>query len=838
VNPPQDLIGASPRRKEDRQLITGAGRFVDDLSRPGLLHMAVVRSRHAHARIIKIGVEAAKALAGVVTVWTASDLPEIKCSMPAPYGGSFKGRPFAVPILASERVRYVGEPVAVVLAESAYAAADGAQAVEIEYEPLPVASDTEAAVAATPPIHDWPDNTTLPVGAGYGDVDKAWIQCDVVVSEKIRHPRMAGGFIETRGALAYRDTDTGTLTVWSSTQNPYSLRDSLSAVLELPAEQIVVKVPDVGGGFGPKGSIYPEEMLVAAAALKTGWPVKWISGRGEDLVTSGHDRDQVHEAKIGFRRDGTIVAVEDSFLADVGAYPIEGEGLTLNTVNHFCAPYRVANFRSQGKSVVTNKTLNGAYRGAGRPEANFVMERLMDVGARRLGMDPIELRHINLVRPDEMPYKPGLIYKDGTPIAYDPADFPGSFDRALAILGYDEWRRRQQEQKSGPSRLGIGVSCYAQGSGLGPYEGATVRVDPSGKVYVYIGVTAQGQGHATTLAQIAAQELGANFEDVIVQAGDTNQFPFGMGTGGSRVMANSGPAVAQTAREVKEKAQRVAAELLEAAPEDIRIERGLAFVAGVPNRSVTLARLALAAVKSKALRLTGEPGLNACTYFFPDTVTWAFGTQAAVVDVDIESCHVRLLAYSVVHDPGRAINPAIVEGQLQGGAVQGLAAGLLEELVYDENGQLLTGTFMDYCIPKADDVPALAVALTEYRSVINPLGVKGVGESGAIPGAAAIVNAVEDALSEFGVALREAPATPARIWQAMQEARKDAPPSPPPSPSKGRGSQREPRSEPSPPDGKGLSEPSPPKGEGLSEPSPQEGKGPSEPSPPKGERAG
>jgi len=774
VTPPQDLIGASPKRKEDRRLITGAGRYVDDLSRPGMLHMAAVRSRHAHARIIKIGVEAARALPGVAAVWTAPDLPEIKRSMPAAYGGSYKGRSFAVPVLAHDRVRYVGEAVAIVLAESAYTAADAAQAVEIEYEPLPVASDTEAAVSAQPPIHDWPDNTTLPVGAHYGDAEKAWARCDVVVSERIRHPRIAGAYIEARGALAYHDADTGTLTVWSSTQNPYSLRDSLAAVLELPAEQIRVMVPDVGGGFGPKGSIYPEEMLVAAAALKTGRPVKWISGRGEDLVTSGHDRDQVHEAKIGFARDGTIVAVEDSFLADVGAYPIEGEGLTLNTVNHFCAPYRVKNFKSQGKSVVTNKTLNGAYRGAGRPEANFVMERLMDIGARKLGLDPADLRRRNLVQPSEMPYKPGLIYKDGTPIAYDPADFPGSFDRALSVLDYDEWRTRQKASRTGPRRLGIGVSCYAQGSGLGPYEGATVRVDPSGKVYVFIGVTAQGQGHATTLAQIAAAELGANFEDVHVMAGDTTQFPFGMGTGGSRVMANSGPAVAQTSREVKQKAQRVAAELLEAAPEDIRIERGEAFVAGSPGKSITLARLALAAVKSKALKPAGEPGLNACTYFYPATVTWAFGTQAAVVDVDIEACRARLLAYAVVHDPGRAINPAIVEGQLQGGAVQGIAAGLLEELVYDEGGQLLTGSFMDYCIPKSDDVPQIPVALTEHRSVINPLGVKGVGESGAIPGAAAIVNAVEDALAEFGVVLREAPATPTRIWQAMQEARRRA----------------------------------------------------------------
>src|SRR3989449_5056700 len=323
------------------------------------------------------------------------------------------------------------------------------------------------------------------------------------------------------------------------------------------------------------------------------------------------------------------------------------------------------------------------------------MECLMDIGARRLGLDPAELRSRNLVRPEEMPYRPGLTYKDGVPVAYDPGDFPAAFERALALLPYDEWRRRQKSRAGATRRIGVGLACYAQGTGLGPYEGATVRVDPSGKVYVFIGVTAQGQGHATTLAQIAAQELGANFEDVIVQAGDTTQFPFGMGTGGSRVMANSGPAVAQTAREVKDKAQRVAAELLEAAPEDIRIERGEAFVTGVPNRSVPLARLALVAVKSRALKPTpqnpmAEPGLNACTYFYPATVTWAFGTQAAVVDVDVESCHVRLLAYAVVHDPGRAINPAIVEGQLQGGAAQSIGAGLMEEVVHDEHGQLLT----------------------------------------------------------------------------------------------------------------------------------------------------
>jgi len=496
--------------------------------------------------------------------------------------------------------------------------------------------------------------------------------------------------------------------------------------------------------------------------------VKWIETRREDFASLGHDREQTHEARIGFARDGTIVAIDDRFLADVGAYPAQGDGLTANTVNHLPGPYRVPHYRNAGTSVVTNKALNAAYRAAGRPEAVFVMERLMDLGARRLGLDPAEIRRRNLVRPDEMPYRPGLTYKDGVPIAYDPGDFPRALERALALLRYAEWRSRQRAQAGTSRRLGLGLACYAQGTGLGPYEGATVRVDPSGKVYVLIGVAAQGQGHATTLAQIAASELGAAFDDVIVSAGDTTLFPFGMGTGGSRVMANAGPAVARTAREVRERAARVAAELLECATEDVRVEQSRAFVAGMPDRAVSLGRLAHAAIKSKALKALGEPGLGACTYFHPETVTWAFGAQAAVVEVDVETCAIRLLAYAIVHDPGRAINPTIVEGQLQGGAAQSIGAGLVEEVVYDAHGQLLTASLMDYAILKADGLPSLPVALEEHPSAINPLGVKGVGESGAIPGAAAIANAVEDAVADLGVVIREVPVTSARLFAALQ----------------------------------------------------------------------
>jgi carbon-monoxide dehydrogenase large subunit len=606
------------------------------------------------------------------------------------------------------------------------------------------------------------------VGRGaVGDPERALASADVVVHERFRHPRLAGITMETRGGLAYVDPESGMLVVWASIQGPYRHRDAIATVLDLPAEQVRVMVPDVGGGFGPKGSVYPEDILVAAAALRLGRPVKWIQSRREDLAATGHDREQEHDARIAFTRDGTIVALDGSFLADVGAYPVEGDGLTLNTVNHMPGPYRVPHYRNRGTSVVTNKTQNAAYRAAGRPEAVFVMERLMDLGARRLGLDPAELRRKNLVRPDEMPYRTGLTYKDGVPVSYDPGDYPAGFERALDLLGYEGWRKRQAAQRDDRVRIGVGVACYAQGTGLGPYEGATVRVDPSGKVYVYIGVTPQGQGHATTLAQVAAGELGVRLDDVTVIAGDTARFPIGMGTGGSRVAANSGPAVARTAREVRARATRVAADLLECAAEDVRIEDGQVFVAGMPSRAIPLGRVAHVALKSKALKPVGEPGLHACTYFYPDTVTWAFGTQAAAVEVDLETCAVRLLAYAVVHDPGRAINPVIVEAQLQGGAVQGIAAGLMEEIVYDESGQLLTGSLMDYAIPRADQLPPIAVVLDEHPSVVNDLGIKGVGESGAIPGAVAIANAIEDAVADRGVTVRDLPVTAARLWALL-----------------------------------------------------------------------
>jgi carbon-monoxide dehydrogenase large subunit len=761
------MIGSSPRRAADQRFLRGTGRFLDDIAPAGHLHLGVVRSQHAHARILRVGADEARRLPGVVAVWSAADLTGIAPTLPTAYGGSPKGRPWAIPVLARDVARYAGEPLAVVVADDVYRLADALEAVTVDYEPLPAMTSAADAQHSTTKVHaDWPDNVALGVKGGMGDVETALHEADVILLERLRHARLAAVPVETRGVLAYPEGDT--LVVMSSTQSPYSLRDVVASALDLPAERVRVLIPDVGGGFGPKGAIYPEEILVAAAARRLARPVKWVESRRESFLAMGHDREQEHHVRIGFRGDGTIVAIDGTFLADVGAYPAQGDGLTANTVNHLCSPYRVRHYRNSGTSIVTNKNFNAAYRAAGRPEATFVMERLIDVGARKLGLDPVDVRRRNLIRPEEMPYKPGLTYKDGVPINYDPGDFPKAFEQLLARFGYEDWRKRQAGGSRAVKRLGIGVAIYLQGTGLGPYESATVRVDPSGQVYVMIGVVAQGQGHATTLAQIAAAELGARFDDITVVAGDTALVPYGMGTGGSRVAANAGPAVARTAREVRAKAAIVAAELLECAPEDIRVEEGRVHVAGFPAKSVPLGRVAHAAIKSKALKPLGEPGLNACTYFHPDTVTWAFGGSAAAVEVDTETFGVRLLRYVATHDPGRAINPVIVEGQLHGGLVQGIGAGLMEAVVYDGDGQMLTASLMDYAIPKADDVPWIEVILDEHPSVINDLGIKGVGESGCIAPAAVLANAIEDALADTGVTIREVPATPASIFHALK----------------------------------------------------------------------
>jgi len=471
---------------------------------------------------------------------------------------------------------------------------------------------------------------------------------------------------------------------------------------------------------------------------------------------------------MGVERDGRIVGIETSFTRDHGAAPTLGEAITLNTINHLPGPYRVPHYRGAGRNVLTHKTFAAAYRGAGRPEAAFVLDRLLDRAARRLHMDPAALRRLNLIRPDEMPSPTGLTYRDGAPIVYDPADYPAAFDRLLATLDYPGWRAEQARRRGGPRPIGIGLCAYVEGTGIGPFEGADIRVDPDGTVFVHLGVCAQGQGHETTLAQIAADELAVPLESVVVMGGDTTLVGYGMGTIASRVAAVGGPAVQRSAAQVARKARLVGAELFECAPEDVVLADGRVHVRGAPDRSATLGQVARAAVRSRAVAEAGGPGLSACAFFYPDTVAWAFGVQGIVLEVDLEACTIGLLRLAALHDCGRPINPVIVEGQLHGGIAQGLGSALGESMTYDEAGQLLTGTLMDYPMPRADDMPPLEVVHLDFPSPINPLGIKGVGESGVISPAAAVANAVEDALADYGVEVDRPPVTAARVFELLR----------------------------------------------------------------------
>src|SRR2546422_932830 len=670
-------VGVSVKRKEDARLLVGAGRYLDDLTAPGLLHLAVVRSPHPHARVLAVDRRAALAGAGTVAVLTVDDLPELAGSIP-PLVPTPTIRSYAHAVLAGPVVRHAGEAVVVVVAEDRYRAADAAERVRVEYEVLPAATTPASALArGAPRVHpDWPDNLAGRNCVVVGDPDRGFAEAAVVVEGDFVYPRMTGVPIEARGVFAVVDPLSGVLNVWSSTQVPFAVRSAIARVLGLPEDRVRVRTPEVGGGFGVKGHAYPEDVLIPAVAR------------------------------------------------------------------------------------------------AGRPEAALVLARLLDRAARALGMDPAELRRRNMIRPDEMPYRSGLSYRDGVPIAYDPADYVSGFDRLLGRLDYAGWRKRQRERRGSDRPLGVGLSVYVEGTGLGPFEGADVRVDPGGTVFVRVGVAAQGQAHETTLAQICAERLGVPLAHVVVLGGDTELVGFGMGTIASRVAAVAGPAVAKSADEVARRAQLVAAEQLECAPEDVVLAEGRASVRGVPDRGLPLGVVARAAVRSRALASRGSPGLSACGFFYPDSVTWAFGAHGAAVEVDVETGAVRLLAYAAVHDCGRAINPMVVEGQVHGGIAQGVGAGLQEELMYDDAGQLLTATLMDYALPRADQVPPLGVEHLEHASAVNALGIKGVGESGVIAPGAAIAGAVEDALAEYGVTVDRIPLTPARVFELLRSARR------------------------------------------------------------------
>ena len=775
-------FGASVRRTEDPRFLRGEGRYVDDVKLPRLLHAAFVRSPHGHARVLSVKTEAARQLSGVAHVFAFTDLERWMKPLPL-FGAIPPGLAARVDVkmkqlgqlaMARDRVRFVGEIVAMALAESRALAEDACELVEVEYEPLPVVTDMMAGALAGAEVlyPEWGDNVAVFFQTGFGDADAAFASADVTVRERFDIQRYVGMPIETRGVVAQWDARDGSLTAWNGTQVPHFVQQGLVSALGLAPHKIRVVAPDVGGGFGTKASGYPEDLLIPVAAIVARRPVKWTEDRREHMMASGHARHQAHDIEIAARRDGTMLAVRDKIWLDLGAYNCWGIVLPYNTVAHLLGPHRVPNLSVECRGVVTNKTPNAPYRGAGRPETVFAMDRIVDCLARELRMDPAELRRKNYLTQADMPYELDIPYRDGNPLVYDSGDFKEGLEAALSAVGYDALRAEQAELRCKGIYRGIGISGYVEGTAIGPYEGATVRLDAAGRAVIATGACSQGQGHETSFAQIAADALGIPLDWITVIGGDTAAIPFGVGTFASRSAVNAGSSIHVAAGKVREKIALAAAMLLEASAADIEITDGTVSVRGVPASSMPLGRVIQAAIPSFARPGVASPDFEATVYHHQPTVTYTSAVHVAHVEVDPGTGAVKLLRYLVAHDCGRVINPVIVEGQIHGGVAQGVGGALLEEMVYDEQAQLLTGTFMDYLVPTAMELPPIETVHLEYPSPRNPLGVKGVGEGGAISPPAAIANAVEDALAPFGVRVTRTPLGPSVVLGLLESARK------------------------------------------------------------------
>ncbi|MDR5683482.1 MAG: xanthine dehydrogenase family protein molybdopterin-binding subunit [Armatimonadota bacterium] len=772
------LFGERVRRNEDPRLLTGQGTYVDDVRLAGVAHAAVLRSPHAHARIRRIDTRRARELPGVLAVLTHADLPPglgdpLPKLIPHPTLVHHKTQ-YA---LAPGVVRHVGEPVAFVVAENRYVAEDAAELIEVDYEELPAVVDLEEAAADRPAlVHpDAGTNTAAHYTQRVGDYEAARAQADVVVAQRFVMDRGMAAPMESRGVVAHWDARTRQLTVWDSTQAPIRIRNYLAELFDLGQKDVRVIAPDVGGGFGPKIMMcYPEEILVPLAAMRLGRPVKWIEDRREHFLATNHERTQIHDAEIALTSDGRILGVRTVFLYDAGAYIPYGLIVPIVAECTLPGPYRIPNYHAEFRAVFTNKTMVSPYRGAGRPHGVFVMERLLDLAARRMGIDRAEIRRRNFIRPDEFPYDVGLIYQDGATLVYDSGDYPATLEDALGAVDYERWPQRKAEFRAQGRRVGLGFACYVEGSGIGPYEGCRVTVEPSGKVHVATGVGTQGQGHFTSFAQIVADALGVDVGDVHVTTGDTGAFGWGTGTFASRAAVVAGTAVHLAAQAVREKALTVAATMLEASPEDLELAHGRVAVRGAPGRSVPLGEVARAANPLRGV-IPSEwegPGLEATRYFAPPRGTFANGVHAALVEVDPQTATIRFLRYVVVHDCGVVINPMILDGQIHGGVAQGIGGSFYERLVYDQDGQLLTGSFMDFQIPTAMEVPDIEIVHRQTPTPLNPLGVKGAGEGGVIPVPAVVAQAIEDALDDLDLVVTQMPLHPDALFQLIQQAGK------------------------------------------------------------------
>jgi aerobic carbon-monoxide dehydrogenase large subunit len=765
------MIGESPRRREDLRFITGRGLYVEDIQLPGMLHVAFLRSPYAHARIAAVRSDQARKIPGVVAVITADEMPELRGAVPDLHEAGTLHNPYCdlniVPsqIMFPQVVKYVGEHFAAVVATSAYAAADGLEAVEVDYDPLPIVHDWERAMRETSPrVHEGHGNVIAHLAHNIGRVDEAFSNAEIVFGQRLRTQSLKSMALECRGSAATWDEAAQQLIVWSTSQQYYLIQENLSRILGIPRDKIRVVARDIGGGFGLKGMPYPEDVIVPIMAYKLKKPLRWAETRLEHMLSAHHCGEQIHDVRVAARKDGALLALDVKMYKDVGAYN-HFEMVTLtNTANHLPTHYKIPNFRIEGWSITTNHAPVTPYRGAGRIEATFTMDRVLDILARKVSLDPLEVRRRNLITKADMPYKSGLIYRDGVPVVYDDTDLESLLNTAIEKSDYHAWRERQAQARQQGRSIGIGISSYVEGGGIGPCEGATVQIDEHGRIKVAVGVNSQGQGHETTMAQICAQHLGASFDDVYVVGGDTSAISIGFGTAASRVLVNTGNAVYLSAKAVREKVQVLARIILDCDEVEIRDSR---VFCKYSNRSVSFAELAAKAYRHPAMAKLGGPGLTATEFFYPRTVTWSAGVHVAVLELDRVSGQIRLNDYTIVHDCGVPINPMIVEGQVIGGFAQGLGAAILEEVIYDEEGQVVSGSLMDYALPRASDMPPVSMHHLVFPTSSNPLGVRAIGESGPLSVPAAFASAIEDAIDN-GAIIASIPVRMSDILKALR----------------------------------------------------------------------
>lgn len=784
------LFGEPVRRREDQRLITGKGRYLDDIGHDALA-AAFVRSPHAHARIVDIDVDACFDVEGLVAIYTYEDL----------HGPMAEPLPVLIPHpqlhaprtgypLANGVVRHVGEPIAMVVATDRYIAEDVAERIVVTYEELPVVVGVDAAREAAATVHDdVPDNVAARHHQETGDVEPALATSPRTLSFTQYIERSACMPMEGKGVHAKWDADDSSLRVYTSTQASTSVRAAIAAKLELSLEKVEVIAPDVGGGFGVKiVHPWPEELLVPMAAIALQREVKWTEDRREHFIGSAHERQQRQEITVGYDDEGRITALDVHVWHDNGAYTPYGIIVPIVTATQLVGPYAIPVYRVIVESVFTNTVIVTPYRGAGRPQGCYAMERTMDRIADDLGLDRAVVRERNLIQPDQFPYDHRLTFQDGRPVIYDSGDYPGLMTKLRALVGWDDAETLRAEAAARGKHLGIGMAMYVEGTGPGPYEGGHVQVLGSGKVLVSTGLTSQGQGHETAFAQIVASELGVPIEDVEVTTGDTRRFGYAVGTFASRAAVMSGNAIALAARGVREKALRIAADVLEAAPEDLEIDEGLVQVKGVPGTSIPLRTVAVlsnplryafdeAAKQATQFARAGSddkppvaegdaPGLEHRDYYSPIRSTFASGAHAAIVEIDPATWEIDVVKYAVVHDCGNVVNPMIVEGQVHGGVAQGVGGALYERMAYDQDGQLQNASFMDFLMPYASEVPDIDIDHQQTPSPLNPLGIKGAGEAGVIPGTAAIASAIEDAV---GRRIASMPISPTELYDLVRD---------------------------------------------------------------------